>query len=263
MKNPSWNPDQYLKFGDHRLRPGLELIARIPDIAPARVTDLGCGTGELTQILAGRWPTAAVTGLDSSPDMLAQWRTLSREIRWMETPVEAWQPPERPDLIFANAALHWVADHAVLFPRLIDILSPKGCLAVQMPLSWPLPSHRLMREVLADGGPGGEPLGSQALRRQMDRKWVEDPAFYYDILRSRTSHLDIWTCEYLQELQGEDPVLEWVSGSGLRPVLEGLSPSERKIFLTRYRARLEEAYPRRANGITLYPFRRLFMVAIR
>ena len=85
MKNPSWNPDQYLKFGDHRLRPGLELIARIPDIAPARVTDLGCGTGELTQILAGRWPTAAVTGLDSSPDMLAQCRTLSREIRWMET----------------------------------------------------------------------------------------------------------------------------------------------------------------------------------
>jgi trans-aconitate 2-methyltransferase len=131
-----------------------------------------------------------------------------------------------------------------------------------MPLSWGMVSHRLMRDTLADGGPGGAPLGTEALRVAMARKWVEDADVYYDWLSGRVRHLDIWETEYVQVLQGEDPVLEWVTSTGLRPILNGLDDADRAIFLDTYRQRLRTAYPMRTDGHTLYPFRRLFIVAV-
>ena len=65
-----WNPEQYLKFSDHRLRPGLELLERIPLATPTLIYDLGCGTGKLTRLLAERWPEATIIGLDHSQEML-------------------------------------------------------------------------------------------------------------------------------------------------------------------------------------------------
>ena len=256
-----WEPAQYLKFADHRLRPALELLDRVPLVAPAVVYDLGCGTGQVTRLIAARWPAATVHGLDNSPQMLAQAATESSRVRWIEADLRAWQPAAAPDLIYANATLHWVEGHHDLLPRLAGMLSPGGCLAVQMPQSWPAPSHRLMRETLANGGPDGEALGPATLRRAVARNWVEDAAVYYDLLAERTRGLDIWETDYLQVLAGDDPVLEWVKGTGLRPILNGLDDDTRAIFLAEYARRLRAAYPARADGRTLYPFRRLFIVA--
>jgi trans-aconitate 2-methyltransferase len=130
-----------------------------------------------------------------------------------------------------------------------------------MPLSWSAPSHRLMRETLVDGGPNGEPTGPDSLREAVGRNWVEPAEIYYDLLASRASTLDIWETEYLQVLTGEDPVLEWVSATGLRPILNGLAEDDLAVFLDAYTRRLREAYPPRPDGSTLYPFRRLFIVA--
>jgi trans-aconitate 2-methyltransferase len=118
----------------------------------------------------------------------------------------------------------------------------------------------MMRQMLVDGGPGGTPLGTDELRRTVDRKWVDDPEEYYDLLVGQTATIDIWSTEYLQILDGPDPVLEWVTGTGLRPILNALSESERAIYLAEYARRLRELYPMRPNGKTLYPFRRLFIV---
>ncbi len=177
--------------------------------------------------------------------------------------IARWVPDDAPDLIYANASLHWVDDHAALFPRLFNYLRDGGCLAVQMPLSWGAPSHRLMRETLADGGEGGGPLGPAALRATMARRWVDDAARYYDWLAGQTRALDIWETEYYQVLEGDDPVFEWVKGTGLRPILRGLSDGERARFVDEYRRRLRIAYPARADGRTIYPCRRLFIVAVR
>ncbi len=257
----SWNPAQYLKFGGHRLRPALELLDRVPLAAPAVVFDLGCGPGEVTRLLAERWPSAQVYGLDNSPEMLDKAAAEPSRVQWIEADLAAWQPAEAPDLIYANATLHWVPDHQALFPRLLGCVRAGGCLAVQMPLSWDLPSHRLMRATLADGGPHGRPLGTAELRAAVGRRWVEDAAYYYDLLAGRATGLDIWETEYLQVLEGEDPVLEWVKGTGLRPILNGLDAAECDMFLAAYAQTLRETYPMRPDGHTLYPFRRLFIVA--
>jgi len=262
MAGTRWDPKLYLKFSDHRLRPALELLDRVPSQSPDVIYDLGCGSGQVTQLISERWPTATVYGLDNSREMLGQAAANpGGKIHWLEADIGTWLPDEPPDLLYSNATLHWVEGHEDLFPRLVRFLKAGGCLAVQMPLSWAAPSHRLMRETLANGGSEGQALGTEELRQAVARKWVEDAAVYYDLLAGYSQSLDIWETEYLQLLEGDDPVLEWVKGTGLRPILNSLGDEEREIFLGEYARRLRAAYPIRADGRTLYPFRRLFIVA--
>ena len=147
-----WDPKLYRKFSDQRLRPALELLERIPLGAPKVIYDLGCGPGHVTRIIAERWPSATVYGVDHSKEMLDQAAAVPGTVKWIEADIRAWSPDRIPDLLYSNATLHWVEGHHVLFPRLAGLLKAGGCLAVQMPLSWDAPSHRLMRETLATGG---------------------------------------------------------------------------------------------------------------
>ncbi len=259
----SWDPAQYLKVSDHRLRPALDLLARVPLADPRRVYDLGCGSGHITRMLADRWPGADVVGLDNSPQMLAQARETPSRVQWEQTDLAEWQPDATPSLLFSNAVIQWLPDHHQLIPRLWSLVPAGGCLAVQAPLSWDLPSHRIMRETLADGGAGGTPLGGPVLRQAVENRWLRNPDYYYDLLAPDASHLDVWSTEYLHALTGSDPVLEWVTATGLRPILAGLGHADRETFRNKYRERLRGAYPRRSDGSTLYPFRRLFFVAVR
>lgn len=265
-----WEPEQYLKFGGQRLRPALELIERVALSSReggGLIVDLGCGAGNVTRLLRDRWPGARLVAVDNSPEMLERARAAESEagepdalpIEWIDGDAATWTPDEPPNLMYSNAALHWVGAHETLFPRLFDTLAPGGVLAVQMPLSWDLPSHRLLRETLADAD--GEPLGSDELRAAVGRRWVANAGTYYDLLAPCARTLDIFETEYLQVLEGSDPVLEWVRGTTLRPVLAALTPDERERFLEVYGRRLRETYPQREDGRTLFPFRRLFLVA--
>ena len=258
---PEWDPTQYHKFSSERFQPAVDLLARVKLEDPRVIYDLGCGTGEVTGLLAQRWSSARVTGVDNSTDMLHAAASTTDSILWVENDIETWAPDEPPDLIYSNAVLHWVGRHDELFPRLLKCLAAGGCLAVQMPLSWGSPSHRLMREVLDNGGPNGQPIGSDELRQRMAQRPVESAASYYELLADSATNLELWETEYIHALSGDDAVLEWVRGTGLRPILEGLSDADRDVFLADYSRRLRDAYPRRSDGRTLYPFRRLFLVA--
>ena len=265
-----WDPGQYHKFSDHRRRPAVELLTRVPPVDPSFVVDLGCGSGEITHLIAERWPQARVQGVDNSPDMLERASVADdgdgngrARVEWVEADIRSWTPPAPPGLVYANAALQWVDGHEALFPRLFAALAPGGVLAVQMPRSREARSHILMHETLLCAGHDSTPIGPEPLRREIARKWVLDPGEYFDLLAPDADRLDIWTTEYLQVLRGDDPVLEWVSGTGLRPILNGLAGEERTRFLDVYRPALRAAYPRRADGTTLYPFPRLFIVAVR
>lgn len=258
----SWDPAQYLKFGDHRLRPALDLIARIPAEAPRTIVDLGCGTGNITVLLAGRWPAARIVGLDNSPDMLAKARREAPALDWRQGDVADWRPDAPVDLIFTNAALQWLPDHARLFPRLVDALAPGGVFACQIPRNYDSPAYRLRDAVAAEGPWAASLAGLAGLPA------VLAPEAYHRALRPVVAELDIWETEYLHVLDGErlattHPVVEWVKGTALRPYLGALAEPLRGQFLAAYTRRVAEHYPAEPDGTTLMPFRRLFIIARR
>jgi trans-aconitate 2-methyltransferase len=239
-----WDNRQYLKFGDERTRAAAELLARVPLERAADVVDLGCGPGNSTALLRARFAGARVTGVDSSADMLERARK------------DARFAPEAPvDLIFANALLQWLPDHAALVPRLFAQLAPGGVLALQMPRNYEEPSHRLMRST---PGPWSERLaGVRALTP------VSSPAFYYDLLAPHASAVDIWQTTYEHVMPSAEAIVEWVRGTGLRPYLDALPERERAAYLAAYTRGIDAAYPVRADDKRLFSFPRLFIVAVR
>ncbi|HET6184543.1 MAG TPA: methyltransferase domain-containing protein [Acetobacteraceae bacterium] len=255
MAQAAWDPVQYLRFAGERLRPALDLLAQVPLAAPARVTDLGCGAGNVTSVLAQRFPAAAITGIDGSEAMLAKARTAVPKARFVAADIALWEPDAPPDLIYSNAALHWVPGHAALFPRLLALLAPGGVLAVQMPAMHDAPLRRLQEEVAANG-PWADHLAGSVPARP-----ILSAGEYWDLLRPHAAALDLWETTYMHALVGDDPVVEWAAGSSLRPFLDRLPPEQVQPFRAAYAAALRPHYPRRADGTTLLPFRRLFLIA--
>ena len=249
----AWDDGQYLRFGDERTRAARELLARVPPAQAQRVVDLGCGPGNSTALLRERWPAARITGVDTSPEMLARARQDAPGVEWVHGDAATYTPEAPVDLLFANAVFHWVPDHAALFPSLIQRLRPGGVLAVQMPESFDLPTHRLMRQVRGDLFPGRPVAGAAAA--------IGDAAFYYDLLAPRVRTVDVWRTTYAQVMADAGAIVDWVEGTGLRPYLDDLDERERAAFLDVYRRGVETAYPARSDGKRLFPFPRLFIVA--
>jgi trans-aconitate 2-methyltransferase len=244
----TWDPTQYLQFADERTRPALDLLARVQLAEPRRALDLGCGPGNSTRILAARWPEADITGVDTSEEMIASARASGVRAHFRIADFDGVGEREL-DLIFSNAALHWSPDPVSLVRKLFAQLSPGGVLAFQIPQNFDQPSHTIAHELAQTFGVA-TPFDPARFPRARD--------FARALAGAR---LDVWTTEYLHVLSGTEPVFEWVSGSALRPILAALDETARAQFSAEVKRRYAEAYPREANGATLFPFRRLFVVA--
>ena len=250
----TWDPAQYERFADERLRPAIELISRIGG-DPRDIWDLGSGTGSVTRLLVERFPGAAIHGLDSSPEMLEMARRIPR-VDWVEGDIVDWVPADPPDLVFSNATLHWLGDHGRLFPRLAETVATRGTFAVQMPRNFGEPSHLLLAEM------AGSPRWRDRTRAVRTPEPVAEPSRYHADLRQHFDRLDIWETVYLQILSGPNPVAEWARGTALRPYLDVLGEAA-DDFVAEYTARLAAAYPALDDGTTPFPFRRLFIVGTR
>jgi trans-aconitate 2-methyltransferase len=253
-----WDPAQYLRFGDERSRPFFELTARVQAERPSLVVDLGCGPGPLTAALAARWPGARVRGIDADPEMIAAARALDvpDRVTFTQGDLRDWTPGGPVDVIVSNAVLQWVPGHHGLLTRWAAALAPDGWLAFQVPGNLDQPGHAIARD-LAGSSRWRSRLGGVALNRQGG-----DPAGYADLLLRAGCQVDAWETTYLHVLAGENPVLEWYKGSGLRPVLAALEPPEAAAFLDQYGSLVQRAYPAAPYG-TILPFRRVFVVARR
>ena len=247
---PSWNPEQYLKFADERTRPCRDLAAAIALPQVRRLVDLGCGPGNSTSVLTERWPDAEITGLDNATSMIDVARKAQPQHRWIVTDIAEWAANEREqfDLVFSNAALQWVPDHELVYPRLLERVGPGGALAVQVPAGFNALPHRLMRE-----------LTPPDVRV---RQWhTHEPAFYYRVLAPHAESVDIWQTEYQHVMPNADAIVEWYKGTGMRPFLEAMAADQRQEFVREYTDRIRDAYRPQPDGKVLFPFLRLFLVA--
>ncbi len=256
----AWNPTLYAAFRQQRLQPALDLLARVSLEAPRRVYDLGCGPGEVTRLMAERWPAAKITGLDSDRNMLetaaAEDVDAPGPVSWEQGDIADFQAADAPDLIFSNAALNWVEAHETVFPRLAGLLAPGGVLAVQMPRNSTEPSHAAMMDI-ARAGPWREQLAPL-----LNPPPVRGPAFYHKVLDPLAARLDIWETKYLHVLEGQDPVVKWFSATALRPFLAALEEPVRGRYLAEYTARMRSVYPPQPDGRTLLTLRRIFILAV-
>lgn len=252
---PSWSDTQYLKFANERTRPARELLARVPLVSARRVVDLGCGPGNSTALLRERWPSAALTGIDSSAEMLSRARQELPDVHWICADAGSFSAAEPVDVLFSNALLQWLPDHARLIPALMSQVAPGGAFAIQMPCNFAEPSHRWMRET---AGPWAARTASVRTRSP-----VESAAFYYDLLVPHAASIDVWQTTYQHVMVDVAAIVEWVKGTGLRPYLDVLEPDEQAAYLDAYARELDAAYPRRSDGQRLFSFPRLFIVAVR
>ena len=226
-----------------------------------RVVDLGCGPGNSTEVLAAHLPAATeVVGIDSSPEMLRQARESYPNWRWEEADVAAWAQDAAVaaapyDVVFTNATLHWLPDHANLLPALWRTVAPGGVLAVQMPRNFDAPSHTVL-EAVARAGPW-----ASKLRGAREQSYAHPPGFSYDVLAPLAAELAIWETEYTQVMGSAADIVEWVRGTALRPFLGRLDAEEQAAFVRDYTLRVAEAYPPRADGRVLFPFKRIFVMA--
>jgi trans-aconitate 2-methyltransferase len=251
----AWDADHYLRFADARTLPAVDLLSRINLTAARRVVDLGCGPGNSTAPLKARWPDAKVTGIDSSEELLAAGRRDHPGIDFVKGDITNWAATEPTDVVFANASLQWVGDHERLMPRLFAQLAPGGVLAVQMPRNHDFATHRLMRQVAAEGDWRERLMGAR------EPSPVKTPEFYYDLLAPRAASFTIWETNYIQIMDGVEAIIAWLHGTGLRPFLARLTETERPVFLDRYTALLAQEYPAQADGKILLPYPRLFFIA--
>jgi trans-aconitate 2-methyltransferase len=258
-----WDPQEYLRFADERGRPFADLLARVPATAPSSVVDLGCGPGNLTSTLADRWPDADIVGVDNSTEMIQQARAQHgdngdgasrRRMTFVEADLRTWRPAEPVDVLISNATLQWVPAHLDLLSDLVGVVRAGGWLAFQVPGNFGEPSHTELAAV-RDSPRWSDRLAGAGLARP----WVAEPDIYLERLAPHAVALDVWETTYVQVLEGEDAVLRWIQGTGLRPVLSELDETERAEFVEDYGARLRAAYPQRDFG-TVLPYRRIFAV---
>ena len=252
-----WDPEQYLRFADARGRPFSDLLTRVDASSPAYVVDLGCGPGNLTAGLLERWPDADVVGVDSSPEMVEQaTRDHARPGLSFELgDVRTWSSARPVDVLTCNATFQWVPGHLDLLPRLWDTVAPGGWFAFQVPANFDQPNHTELA-ALRTSRRWSAVLGNVPIAVPRS----EEPVTYLRLMSELGARVLAWETTYHQALQGEDPVVEWMKGTGLRPVLAALDDAQRAEFLAEYGGRMRAAYPRQAFG-TVLPYRRIFLVA--
>jgi trans-aconitate 2-methyltransferase len=254
---PEWDPQAYLQFANERTRPSVDLAQRIGVVDPRRIIDLGCGPGNSTEVLRRRWPEAEVIGLDSSPHMIEAAQKAWPGEKWVLGDAATWTASPPFDVVFSNAMLQWLPDHARLCLRLFEQVAPGGALAVQ------IPHHELamLREMV---DVSRDPAWDRRMHAARTALTLEPASFFYDTLQPVAARIDLWETVYYHEVPGPDALIEWFRGTGMRPFLEALaSDDDRLRFETMLLKRYIAAYPRRPSGLVLFPFHRLFFVAYR
>ncbi|HBZ45068.1 MAG TPA: trans-aconitate methyltransferase [Maritimibacter sp.] len=261
MTTTDWNPELYGRFAGQRLRPALDLLARVSDLPPGPVIDMGCGSGAVGGALKARFPERDLIGLDHSPAMLEEAEETGHYSRLIRIDANEYTPDVMPALVFSNALANWLPDHARLFTHWLQWLPAGGMLAVQMPRQYLEPSHALLRRIAQDMFPD----------RFDFTDWqphVLPPEAYGALFAEGPGEAEVWETRYIQSLppikDGSHPVRRFTQSTVMRPFLEQMSEGEVEAFLTAYETELAQVYgPADPDRSILFPFQRVFFTVRR
>lgn len=253
-----WDPDSYLKFQDERTQPSIDLVSRIDLSRPKQVIDIGCGPGNSTMVLRRRWPHSRIIGLDSSPEMIARAKETYPGETWLMTDAAGWECPERFDVVFSNATLQWIPDHAFLIRKLWDRVNANGALAVQVPANTDSPLYQAVATV------SRRSEWRETLSGCGELLTYHDPEFYYDLLSTASKRVSVWQTTYFHVMSDHQGLIDWYASTGMRPYLERLADEDqRHSFRGRVLEEIRGRFSLRRDGKILFPFRRLFFIAYR
>jgi trans-aconitate 2-methyltransferase len=254
--NKDWNPDLYLKFDRERIQPSIDLVARIDFEKPERIIDIGCGPGNSTQILVQRWPDSEVMGVDNSPAMIEKAKKDYPNQNWRLLDAGKDEIKEKFDMVFSNATIQWIPDHAVLLKKFHNLLSDNGLIAIQIPLFWDMPIGKAIIKVAAHNRWNSVTKGVKELFT------IHDSSFYYNHLSELYRAIDIWESNYIHILDSQLSILEMIRSTGLKPYLDRIgNVQDQQDFEDQVFKEIQIAYPLQINGKVLFPFKRLFFIA--
>jgi trans-aconitate 2-methyltransferase len=251
-----WNPDLYLKFDKERTQPSIDLVSHINFPKPSKIIDIGCGPGNSTQILVQRWPEAMIVGIDNSPAMIEKARKDYPDQDWQILDAGKDEIKGKFDIVFSNATIQWIPDHTGLLRKFHDLLSEKGCLAIQVPLFWDMPIGKAILKI------AGKSRWDSKLNEATELFTIHDISFYYDTLSEIFNSLEIWESDYIHILGSQVSILEMIRSTGLRPYLDRLESDTDKIYFAELVfEEIKKDYPLQKDGKVLFPFKRLFFIA--
>ncbi|MEM7009630.1 MAG: methyltransferase domain-containing protein [Thermodesulfobacteriota bacterium] len=248
----SWNPELYHKYQKERFAPFKDLMDLIEVRESISSLDLGCGTGELTKLVADMLPESTMLGIDSSSEMLEKASQLSKQgLSYELCPIA--EASGKWDLIFSNAAVQWVDNHQELIPKLVSMLNPNGQIAIQMPANHNHPTQTTIADI-ANEEPYFSALGG------WQREWSvltirEYSEILYDI---GAQDINVFEKIYPHVLDNVDAIVEWLSGTALLPYFERLPKELHSDFMNCYRERLRDIYPKVP---VFFPYQRIFFSA--
>ena len=252
-----WQPDRYLQFHSERTQPSIDLVAKIDKVAPEYIIDIGCGPGNSTQVLSHRWPQSKIIGIDTSASMIARAGLDFPKQEWQTANASTYEPTTKFDIVFSNAVIQWIPDHEKLFAKFHSLLCGGGIVAVQIPLFWDMPLGVIIDEVAQD-------IRWKNRTEKVERIFtIHDHVFYYDLLSSLFTSIELWETDYLHILESHESIIEMMRSTGLKPYHELLSDEERGEFEKAVLKGIQQAYPTQKNGKVLLPFKRLFLKGIK
>ncbi|MDR3552722.1 MAG: methyltransferase domain-containing protein [Clostridia bacterium] len=251
-----WDSSKYLKFGNERTQPAIDLVNRIHLEKPEKILDIGCGPGNSSEVLAQRYPDADILGIDNSPAMIEAARVQYPDIRFMQCDANRnLRILDRDfDIVFSNACIQWIPGHDTLLKNMMYLLKPGGVIAIQTPMNYQEPIHQIIKEI------------------STSHKWsckFENPRIfynltqseYYDLLSNIASDFCMWQITYFHRMKSHSDIMEWYRATGLRPYLNVLSETDRSNFEKDIYDELIVAYPKQNNGEIIFRFPRFFFTA--
>jgi len=258
QQGTDWNPDLYLKYRNERTQPSIDLIGKISiPFQPKSILDVGCGPGNSSQALLQRWPNAALTGIDSSLNMIEKAKASYPQNTWIVADASKHIFNEKFDVVFSNATIQWIPDHAALFEHLFNLINPGGVFAIQVPRFNQMQLSQAIQKV-ADQARWKEATGACSKLFT-----YHDEQYYYDLMSPYYKSMEFWQTDYIHIMESHSAILEMIRSTGLRPYLDCLPDSEKPVFENEVLAAIKYEYPVQNDGKVLFPFKRLFMIGYR